>query len=240
MNERQRVSAAYARRAALGLDSRYDYWEPANLFIFQERERLALALLRRYGLLPLGRRRVLDLGCGEGGVLRDLLRYGAQPDCLVGLDLLPERIAAARRANPGIDVLVGDVTALPFADRTFDLLLAFTLFSSILDANTRSRAATEALRVLRPDGSLLWYDFWINPVNRDVRPMPLRELRRLFPGCIVEARRVTLAPPLARALVPRWRAAASALSAVPWLRTHWLALITRRPGAGERRGRGEG
>ena len=52
-DEARRVKDAYARRAERGLDSRYEYWEPANLFIYQARERALLAFLREAGLLPL-------------------------------------------------------------------------------------------------------------------------------------------------------------------------------------------
>src|SRR5215216_4218071 len=99
--EADRVRDAYARRAELGLDSRYEYWQPANLFIYQARERAVLALLREAGLLPLTGRSVLDVGCGDGAVLRDMLRYGAWAADLSGVDLLPERAERARELTPG-------------------------------------------------------------------------------------------------------------------------------------------
>lgn len=225
MNERQRIRAAYARRAARGLDARYAYWEPANLYIYQERERALLNLLRRHRLLPLGDRRVLDVGCGTGAVLRDFLRYGANPENLYGVDLLEGRIESARHLNPSLNVLVADAAMLPFRDESFDLVLAFTLFSSLKDTLIRQQTAAEIQRVLRLDGAIIWYDFWINPFNRDVQALTLREMRDLFPGCTVKAQQVTLAPPLVRVLVPRFWLACELLAKLPLLRTHWLALI---------------
>src|SRR5947208_4432747 len=99
-DEADRARDAYARRAELGLDARYDYWQPANLFIYQSRERALLSALRDAGLLPLAGRWVLDVGCGDGAVLRDLLRYGAKAEDLSGLDLLPERVERARALTP--------------------------------------------------------------------------------------------------------------------------------------------
>jgi len=156
--EAARVRAAYARRAALGLDARYDYWQPANLFIYQSRERALLTLLRAAGMLPLTGRRVLDVGCGDGGVLRDLLRYGARAEDLHGVDLLPERVERARDLTPGARIEVGDAQALPYEDAGFDLVLGFTLLSSVVDEGARRRVAAEMARVTKTGGAIVVVD----------------------------------------------------------------------------------
>jgi SAM-dependent methyltransferase len=227
MSEAERIRAVYARRSERGLDARYSYWEPANLYTFQQRERAVVEVLGRHSLLPLGERRVLDVGCGDGSVLRGLLRYGARPENLEGIDLLPERIERARELSPNLDFSEGDAAALPCADSSFDLTLAFTLFSSILDEETRRQVAGEMLRVLRPGGLVLLYDFWLNPRNPDVRPLGKREARALFPGCRFDWRRVTLAPPLARLLAPRSWLVCYLLEKLPFLRTHYLVAIRK-------------
>ncbi|MGZ7259737.1 hypothetical protein ACXWO8_09385, partial [Streptococcus pyogenes] len=72
-------------------------------------------------------------------------------------------------------------------------------------------------RWLKPGGAVVWYDFTVdNPRNPDVRGVPLSRVRALFPQGRLTARRVTLAPPLARALP----AAYALLNIIPWLRTH--------------------
>src|SRR5438045_7908800 len=124
-----RVRAAYERRAALGLDARYDYWQPANLFTYQSRERAFLDLLREEGALPLDGRRILDAGCGDGNVLLELERYGGERRFLAGIDLLPERVERARTLLPSADIREADAQAIPFPDGAFDLVLAFTLLS---------------------------------------------------------------------------------------------------------------
>jgi hypothetical protein len=70
------------------------------------------------------------------------------------------------------------------------------------------------------------YDFRINPLNPDTRGLGRRELRALFPGHGIEARTVTLAPPIARLVAPRSYGLAAALQALMPLRTHLLAFIT--------------
>jgi ubiquinone/menaquinone biosynthesis C-methylase UbiE len=104
-------------------------------------------------------------------------------------------------------------------------VLAFTLFSSITDAEKRKAVAAEIVRVLRPGGGLLWYDFWTNPVNHDVEALGLGEVRRLFGREPVEAQRVTLAPPVARLLARHSRLLCELLAKLPLLRTHWLAFV---------------
>jgi SAM-dependent methyltransferase len=233
--EAERVRAAYARRARLGLDARYDYWQPANLFIYQSRERGLVSLLREHGLLPLGDRRVLDVGCGDGGVLRDLVRLGARPSRLAGVDLLPERISRAQELAPDMTFVVADAQRLPFADGAFGVVLGFTLLSSVVEAGARARVAGEMARVCAPGGVILLYDFWLNPLNRDVRPLRRRELPALFPGFEVSSRSLTLAPPLVRMLapLPGGGLACSLLEVIPFLRTHFLAAA-RRPAYGGR------
>ena len=227
MREAKRIRAAYARREERGLEGRYSYWEPANLYLYQGRERALVSLLTDAGLLPMTNLRVLDVGCGEGAVLRDLLRFGARPENMVGVDLLVSRLARAEALNAGMAFSVADAADLPYPDASFDLLLAFTLLSSIVDVDTRGAAASEMLRVLRRGGVLIIYDFWVNPRNPDVRPLRRAEVRRLFPGCAFNWRRVTLAPPLLRLLGGRSWMACYLLEKLPFLCTHFLVAITK-------------
>jgi ubiquinone/menaquinone biosynthesis C-methylase UbiE len=225
--EAARIREAYARRARLSLDSRYDYWQPANLFIYQSRERAFLAMLSSARFLPLAGRQVLDVGCGDGGVLQDVLRYGARVEDLHGVDLLRERVECAMEDLPGSDIRLADAQSLPYEAATFDLVLGFTLLSSVTDQDARHRICDEMARVSKPDALVVLYDFWTNPLNRDTRPLRRVDVQRLFPGQPIEFRGTTLAPPLVRATVrlPGGWLACSALEMLPFLRTHFLAAI---------------
>ncbi|MGD9891846.1 MAG: class I SAM-dependent methyltransferase [Dehalococcoidia bacterium] len=228
LREMQRLRRAYAGRRAGGREDRYVPFEPANLFRLQSLERAITAMLRSSGLLPMEGRTALDVGCGGGWWLRTLLRWGARPDEIAGIDALPEAIGAARRVHPDTGLFLGAADALPFADATFDLVTQFTVFSSMLDAGVRQRTAAEMLRVLRPGGMVLWYDFTVNPTNRQTRGIGAREAAALFPGCAKRLRRVTLAPPLARLVAPRSWLGAALLESIPPLRTH-LLMLARKP-----------
>src|SRR5437899_10103309 len=93
--EEDRIRDAYARRPK---DNTLNTWSNAS-FVFRvhERERLLLERLTRYGFMPIYGKRVLEVGCGSGSWLREFIQWGARPEHVYGVDLLPDRIAAARR-----------------------------------------------------------------------------------------------------------------------------------------------
>jgi SAM-dependent methyltransferase len=233
--EARRIRDVYARHQERWQQTKYRGWMPGNLFTEQEREREMLDLLRRHGRLPLTDQRILDVGCAAGKTLLTLLRFGARPQNLFGIDLLEHEIAEACTIAPHMNFQVADAQCLPFHSGSFDLVLSFAVFSSIQNPAIRKLVADEMRRVLRPGGAVLVYDFWVTGwANRDTRPIRLREIHRLFPNAEIDARRMTLAPPLARRL-GRWRLTCELLGRVPVLRTHWLALV--RPHTGHTRAR---
>lgn len=229
--ERKHIEEVYGKRTRSIPADRYTAFDPGNLFIMQQRERAVLAVLRRHGMHPLAGKRVLDVGCGTGGELRNLVRYGAVPNLLSGIDILKERIASAREISPNMNFAEGTARELPFADGTFDLAMQFTVFSSVPGEGSQSAIAKEILRVLRPGGSVLWYDLrYDNPRNPDVHGLGRNAVKQLFPGCTYDFRSITLAPPVARAIAPHSWIMCCLLEQFPFLRTHLLAVI-RKQGA---------
>jgi SAM-dependent methyltransferase len=99
-------------------------------------------------LVPAPGRLTLDLGCGEGRLLRDLAQRGHR---VVGLDAAPTMVRAARDVAPELAVINGDATALPLADACADLVVAFM---SLQDIDDMPRAVEEAARVLTAGGAL--------------------------------------------------------------------------------------
>jgi SAM-dependent methyltransferase len=92
--------------------------------------------------------RVLDVGCGTGITLREFPR---RCRLLCGCDLSPTALAFSRRR--GLDCLVrSDVTALPFASGSADLVLALDVIEHV-DAD--EQALREIARVCRPGGHVL-------------------------------------------------------------------------------------
>lgn len=225
-DDRAAIAARYARR---GAPARYDFLQPDVWRAVQERQREMLALFARAGWTGCADKRAVEVGCGAGGNLLELLRLGFLPERLQGIELLPERAAHARHVLPAtLRVIEADAAQADIAPGSQDLVLQFTVFSSLLDPATRRAMAAAMWRWLAPGGAVLWYDLRVdNPRNPDVRGLPLSEVRALFAPAPVVARRVTLAPPLARAvcrIAPRLYPVCNAL---PALRTHLLAWIEK-------------
>jgi ubiquinone/menaquinone biosynthesis C-methylase UbiE len=225
--EAERIEAVYARRPQR--DHRYSWFDDANVLFMQERERLVLKALKRNGISDLGGTHILEIGSGSGHWLREFIKWGAQPENITGVDLLADRVAEAKRLCPdAVRIECGHAGDLPFPAGAFDLVLQSTVFSSILDRSIRQQVAAEMLRVLKRDGIVLWYDTAVdNPWNADVRGISKREVRRLFTGCRVDLRRITLVPPVSRALAPYSWLVCSLLAEIGWLCTHYLGVIRK-------------
>ena len=222
------VRERYARRAASDLYSplRPDVWQT-----LQERQRAMLRLFAGLGWTDLSDLRLLEVGCGSGGNLLELLRLGFAPERLSGAELLPERLAQARRVLPvSVALFEGDALAMNVAAASHDVVLVSTVFSSLLDDAFQQRLADAMWSWLKPGGGVLWYDFTVNnPRNADVRGVPLRRVRQLFPQATVRTRRVTLAPPIARAVTRVHPSLYTAFNCLPLLRTHALVWLGKPP-----------
>jgi SAM-dependent methyltransferase len=225
--EPQAVAARYARRA--GGTDRYSALRPEVWQWMHERQRALLRGLARRGLTDLAALCLAEVGCGSGGNLLELLRLGFAPEHLQGIELLPERHAAARHVLPAATaVWLGDAVRAPIEPGSLDLVLQSTVFSSLLDDAFQQRLADAMWRWLRPGGHVLWYDFTVdNPRNPDVRGVPLARVRALFPQGRVSAERVTLAPPLARTVCRVHPGLYPVFNALPLLRTHVLAWVAK-------------
>lgn len=89
--------------------------------------------------------RLLDLGCGTGYTLSRLPR-GMRA---VGLDYSGHALTLADQRAPGVQLVRGSAYQLPFADRSFDAVLALDVLEHLDDDQ---RAAREIARVLAPGG----------------------------------------------------------------------------------------
>jgi SAM-dependent methyltransferase len=210
--------------------SYYSWFDPGNLFLIQEREKLLLKLLRHHGREPLAGSSFFEIGCGSGYWLREFIKWGVAPTNVTGIDLRPEALAIASHLCPqGVTLRCMNGSKLDFQDESFDLVLQSLVFTSILDEEMRHYMAQEMLRVVKKTGLIIWYDFHIdNPWNPNVRGVCKAEIRRLFPNCRIELERVSLAFPLVKILAPWSWATCYFLARLRFLNTHYLGVIQKR------------
>ncbi len=228
--EIQRIQAEYRRRKSEVSPDLYTPWQPAQVFLLSGRRRAGAVMLHEAGVFPKAGDQCCEVGFGSLGWLGDLISWHVPESDLHGIELDPAQVARARQVLPLADLRVGDATALPWESNTFQLVIASTVFTSILEPEVRRMVADEITRVLAPGGAFLCYDFAVdNPRNRNVRKVSRKELRQLFPHLKGKIRSVGLAPPLARLVAPRSWALAALLEAIPLLRTHLLAVLLKTP-----------
>jgi len=226
--EAARILEEYRRRAREIEHDRYAAWQPDVAFTISARTNRAVELLHRMNAFPSADAPCLEVGYGTLGWLGLLTSWGVQETCLHGMELDSERAAKAKGALPMADLRIGDACEMPWENGLFRLVIASTVFTSILDHRVRRLLAQEIVRVMAPGGALLWYDFaYNNPKNPKVRGIKPKEVKELFPELRGPMKWVTLAPPVARAVAPRSLLLASVLEAMPFLRTHVLAVLVK-------------
>ncbi|MGE0527513.1 MAG: bifunctional 2-polyprenyl-6-hydroxyphenol methylase/3-demethylubiquinol 3-O-methyltransferase UbiG [Bdellovibrionales bacterium] len=99
--------------------------------------------------------RVLDVGCGSGALVLQLAEQGF---ACTGIDVSEGVLAAGRRRDEAgrVQWATGQAERLPFADTSFDVVCLLDVLEHIFEPRL---AVQEAVRVLRPGGTLLLHTF---------------------------------------------------------------------------------
>lgn len=120
--------------------------------------------------------RILDVGCGAGRTTLAMDTLGFHT--VLGIDLNPAMIEAARTIAPTLKFRIGDATDLASHDNRFDAaLFSFNGIMTIPERKNRIQALREIFRVLRPKGTLIFtthdreadskfHEFWQEEVAR--------------------------------------------------------------------------
>jgi cyclopropane fatty-acyl-phospholipid synthase-like methyltransferase len=137
-----------------------------------------------------GDEEVLDLGCGRGAVLMTAARH-LTTGRAVGIDIwrgsdqsgncgdATRRNAVAEGVADRVEVMTADMTALPFPDASFDVVVSSGAVHNVGPAICLDRAIDEAVRVLRPGGRVLIADLWhTRRYQRRLEARGLRDVRR--------------------------------------------------------------
>jgi len=150
--ETDQVVKRYERRKSLpsGL---YNMLNPAVWQGSLERQKALIKLFNQCIEKPLNKLKVLEIGCGTGGNLLELIRLGFLPENLIGNELLPERKQLASRNLPVLtNVLEGDASQLDIAPGSLDIVYQSTVFTSLLDDQFQKDLANLMWAWIKPGG----------------------------------------------------------------------------------------
>jgi SAM-dependent methyltransferase len=100
---------------------------------------------------------LLEVGPGPGAAT-EVLRHRVKRLVAIELEEPAAAALAQRHAGTNVEVVIGDATALPFPDDSFDSAASFTMLHHVPTAALQNRLLAEILRVLRPGGALIGSD----------------------------------------------------------------------------------
>lgn len=118
--------------------------------------------------------KVLDVACGTGDMVMELLRQGCS---VTGVDLSKEMMAIAKRKAPQAEYRLADVERLPFGDASFD---AVTCAFGVRNFVHLEQGLSEMLRVLKPGGRMVILEL-ATPDSSLIRPFYNLYTRRIIP-----------------------------------------------------------
>ena len=119
-----------------------------HMWWFRGMELISLALVERF-VANASELAILDAGCGTGGMLRPLSRFGT----VTGLDRSAQALRLAKTRATGA-LVQASVERAPLAEKSFHLVTSFDVLYH-LDVHDDTEALREIARVLRPGGTFL-------------------------------------------------------------------------------------
>jgi arsenite methyltransferase len=145
--------------------------------------------------------RILDVGCGPGFYVEELLAMVGPGGAVVGVDSSPQMLAAAAARcgrQDNVAFQQGDATALPVDDASFDAALCVQVLEYVADPTV---ALAEMHRVLRPGGRVVVWDIdWATVTWHSEDPARMDRVLRAWDAHLTH-------PSLPRTLAARLRAA---------------------------------
>src|SRR5215207_6423136 len=169
--------------------------------LYRTRDVLRRRRLVREAVAGSAGKRILDVGCGPGFYVAELLVEVGPTGWVVGVDASPQTLALARRRTNGADnvqLYQADATDLPVPDASFDAALSVQVLEYVGEVDA---ALAELRRALRPGGRLVIWDVdWSTVSWHSADPARMRRVLRAWDGHLAD-------PCLPRTLAPRLRAA---------------------------------
>ncbi|MDI6688144.1 MAG: methyltransferase domain-containing protein [Desulfobacterales bacterium] len=150
--------------------------------------------------------KVLDVGCGDGASMLNLVRLGFLPSNLYGIDIIEERITQAKLKISNINWILGNASCLKFDDNFFECVMESTMFLQMTDDELSDKIAKEMIRVTKKHGYILlillidWR--YSHPFNKEYKGLSKKRITNLFDvgskTSIFKIYKGALVPPIGR------------------------------------------
>jgi SAM-dependent methyltransferase len=222
-----RINRIYADRNKSGKCGKYSWYTAHASYRQSIKIRMFSKALRYAFDNNISNVKALDIGCGTGHFLRQLIEWGGVPSNLIGVDFIDTRLKMAEKISPlGVSWHLGELNS----KKEFNLVSAHTVFSSILADSARQSLADKMWGKVCKGGWIMVYDFrYNNPFNLDVRKVTLKELKKWWPDGNYFLSIDMLAPPIARYLIGKNYFFAELLIMIfPFLRSHFVYMVQKR------------
>ncbi len=207
----------------------YQKWNEKNYLFYQfaafYRELLYYKILKKR-FKSFEHLKLLEIGAGSGYNLYFFNKIGFSLENMYANELMEDRLAQLRKNFPTITIFEGNALDIDtFFHQQFDVLFQSTVFSSIPDAQLRTDIAQKMLKLLKDDGIILWYDFFVyNPYNKHTIAIRKNEIKKLFKNARkISFHKTTLASPIARRVGRLY----PFFNLFPFLKTHYVCVIEK-------------
>lgn len=174
------------------------------------------------------KKEILDFGCGEGFVMELFNKWGASPNCLTGVDISQVRISKAKLIFPNFNFFLIN-KSLPFNSEKFSVIIVSTVFSSIRNDKERVFWASELTRVLKSNGTIIFYDMKKNnPLNTSTKKVSISDLKDLFFNYEIKYWTLTVWPHFARLISKISIKFYPLMTKIKFLHTHFIATLVKK------------
>ncbi len=168
---------------------------------------------------------LLEIGAGGGHNLHFFHQLGIPIQNLAANELLEERQQMIQQRFPQMTLFAGDARDIDESIQ-YDVVFQSTVFTSLPTDELRNAIAAKMIRLTKPNGLILSYDFgYNNPNNKSVRAFTKKQIQETFgKSTSIQFYPVTLAPPIGRRIGKLYTIVNTLF---PFLRSHIIAAIRK-------------
>lgn len=123
--------------------------------------------------------KILDVGCGSGHSLRQLIDTGYLPYNMYGIDKIQSRVNEGQQRFSNINLSCGDASSMLYKSESFDIVMASTLFIQVKD-DTDKKIANEMIRVCKKGGHILLIDWRYDYFHSEYKALTKKRIKLLF------------------------------------------------------------